>query len=64
MAEQGGRNVRTRDVLRLTSHEVSRSWRAVDRVGFTYDHGGPPECQFAGIPDLLDPRPAALKIRR
>jgi hypothetical protein len=45
------------------AHEVSPGWRASDRVGLTYDHGGPPEDQFAGIPGLLDPRPAALKSR-
>ena len=46
----------------LPSHRVARcepGWRASDRVGFTYVSGGPPEDQFAGIPGLLDPRPAA-----
>lgn len=47
----------------LISHEVEASWRARDRVGFTYPHGGPPEEQFAGIQGLSDPRPASLKRR-
>lgn len=46
------------------SHGVTPGWRSSDRVGFTYCNGGPPEEQFAGIPGLHDPRPAALKIRR
>lgn len=46
------------------SHSVTPGWRAIDRVGLTYTAGGPPEDQFAGLPGLVDPRPAALKIRR
>lgn len=46
------------------SHDVTAGWRANDRVGFTYVHGGPPEDQFAGLPGLLDPRPASLKRPR
>jgi hypothetical protein len=46
------------------SHGVNPSWRANDRVGLTYVSGGPPEDQFAGIPGLLDPRPATLRQRR
>lgn len=45
----------------LVAHDVKPSWRALDRVGFTYIHGGPPDEQFAGL-GLLDPRPASLKI--
>ena len=45
------------------AHAVEPGWRGDDRVGFTYVSGGPPEDQFAGLPGLLDPRPAALKRR-
>lgn len=45
------------------AHVVEAGWRADDRVGFTYVSGGPPEDQFAGLPGLLDPQPAALKRR-
>lgn len=45
------------------SHGVVPGWRANDRVGLTYVSGGPPEEQFAGIPGLFDPRPAALRRR-
>lgn len=48
----------------MHSHGVSPRWRGNDRVGFTYVNGGPPEEQFAGLPGLLDPRPAALKTSR
>jgi hypothetical protein len=51
-------------VLRLTSHEVSRSWRAVDRVGFTYDHGGLRSASSPGFRACSTRAPAALKIRR
>lgn len=44
------------------SHDVKPLWRAEDRVGFTYVGGGPPEDQFAGLPGLLDPRPASKMI--
>lgn len=46
------------------THRVSESWRSVDRVGLTYVDGGPPEEQFAAIPGLFDPRPAALRRQR
>lgn len=59
-----GGGLHVRFLPSTVSHEVSARWRANDRVGFTYDRGGPPEDQFAGIPGLLDPRPAAFKIRR
>ena len=45
------------------AHAVAPGWRASDRVDFTYTRGGPPEDQFAGLPGLLDPRPASLKVR-
>ena len=59
-----GSGLQVRFLPSLHAHGVSPGWRANDRVGFTYDHGGPPEDQFAGLPGLLDPRPAALKRRR
>lgn len=46
------------------SHEVKPGWRQQDRIGFTYEAGGPPEDQFAGFPGLCDPRPASLRMRR
>lgn len=46
------------------SHGVTPQWRAPDRVGFTYEAGGPPEDQFAGFPGLCDPRPASLRKPR
>lgn len=46
------------------AHAVSPGWRSADRIGFTYEGGGPPEDQFAGLPGLQDPRPASLKLRR
>lgn len=55
--------VQVRFLPSSVSHEVKASWRAKDRVGFTYLRGGPPEDQFAGIPGLLDPRPASLMRR-
>lgn len=45
------------------SHDVRAGWREADRVGFTYENGGPPEDQFAGFPGLCDPRPAARRMR-
>lgn len=48
----------------LGSHVVRASWRAIDRVGFTYPVGGPPHDLFAGLAGLLDPRPATLMTRR
>ena len=59
-----GAHLQVRFLPSAIAHEVKAGWRANDRVGFTYDHGGPPEDQFAGLPGLLDPRPAALKLRR
>ena len=56
-----GKGLHVRFLPSMVSHEVSAGWRARDRVGFTYDHGGPPEDQFAGLPGLLDPRSAELK---
>lgn len=58
---QLGTKLQLRFFPSLIVHSVSASWRDQDRVGFTYDNGGPPEDQFAGIPGLTDPRPAALK---
>lgn len=46
------------------SHAVKAEWRSIDRVGLTYQAGGPPEELFAGLVGLLDPRPAALMPRR
>lgn len=59
-----GTGLQVRFLPSLVTHEVSAGWRGPDRVGLTYDRGGPPEDQFAGMPGLLDPRPAALKIPR
>ncbi|PZF76258.1 hypothetical protein DK847_13760 [Aestuariivirga litoralis] len=61
---QLGSHLQVRFLPSTVSHDVSAGWRGNDRVGFTYDRGGPPEDQFAGIPGLLDPRPASLKTRR
>ena len=60
-ATQLGTGLHVRFLPSTVSHEVSAGWRAKDRVGLTYDHGGPPEDQFAGIPGLQDPRPASQK---
>jgi hypothetical protein len=46
------------------AHGVSAGWRSEDRVGFTYEHGGPPEDQFAGLPGLLDPHPATYRCQQ
>lgn len=59
-----GGNVQVRFLPSTVAHGVRAGWRAADRVGLTYTAGGPPEDQFAGLPGLLDPRPASLKIRR
>lgn len=59
-----GSNVQVRFLPSPVAHEVKTGWRASDRIGFTYAAGGPPEDQFAGLPGMLDPRPAALKVRR
>lgn len=59
-----GANVQVRFLPSSIAHHVRAGWRAADRVGFTYTAGGPPEEQFAGLPGLLDPRPAALKTKR
>lgn len=59
-----GAHVQVRFLPSTVAHDVRAGWRANDRVGFTYTSGGPPEEQFAGLPGLLDPRPAALKARR
>ncbi len=61
---QLGAGLQVRFLPSMLSHGVEPGWRSADRVGFTYMHGGPPEDQFAGIPGLRDPRPAALKARR
>jgi hypothetical protein len=61
---QLGAGLRVRFLPSTVLHGVSAGWRASDRVGFTYVSGGPPEDQFAGIPGLLDPRPASVKIHR
>lgn len=61
--ELGG-GLQVRFLPSSVTHEVSAGWRAPDRVGLTYEHGGPPEDQFAGLPGLLDPRPARLKLPR
>ena len=58
-----GTGIQVRFLPSMVAHEVKSGWRGSDRVGFTYAAGGPPEDQFAGIPGLLDPRPAALKSR-
>ena len=59
-----GSHVMVRFLPSPVAHEVQEGWRAADRIGFTYTAGGPPEDQFAGLPGLLDPRPASLKFRR
>jgi len=59
-----GANVQVRFLPSSVAHEVKTGWRGNDRIGFTYAAGGPPEDQFAGLPGLLDPRPASLKIKR
>lgn len=59
-----GNGLQVRFLPTMDSHGVKAEWRAADRVGFTYLGGGPPEEQFAGIPGLLDPRPAMLKRSR
>ena len=59
-----GSNIQVRFLPSTVAHEVKPGWRASDRIGLTYTAGGPPEDQFAGLPGLLDPRPAALKCRR
>lgn len=61
---QLGAGLQVRFLPTMASHGVKAEWRAIDRVGFTYLEGGPPEEQFAGIPGLLDPRPADLKRPR
>lgn len=58
-----GEHLQVRFLPSQLAHEVEPGWRAEDRVGFTYVEGGPPEEQFAGLPGLLDPRPAALRRR-
>ena len=59
-----GSHLQVRFLPSSVAHEVKAGWRANDRVGFTYAAGGPPEDQFAGLPGLLDPRPASLKLLR
>ena len=59
-----GENVQVRFLPSQVAHDVTPGWRGADRIGFNYAAGGPPEDQFAGLPGLLDPRPAALKFRR
>ena len=59
-----GTKIQVRFLPSTVTHEVKAGWRGTDRIGFTYIAGGPPEDQFAGLPGLLDPRPAALKIKR
>lgn len=56
-----GSNIQVRFLPSLVAHDVRAGWRGKDRVGFTYAAGGPPEDQFAGLPGLLDPRPASLR---
>lgn len=58
-----GSNIQVRFLPSQLSHEVRPGWRARDRIGFTYAAGGPPEDQFAGLPGLVDPRPASLKCQ-
>jgi hypothetical protein len=57
-----GTGLQVRFLPSLVAHEVKPGWRGRDRVGFTYAAGGPPEDQFAGLPGMLDPRPASLKL--
>ncbi len=59
-----GAHVQVRFLPSSVAHEVNAGWRGSDRIGFTYAAGGPPEDQFAGLPGLLDPRPASLKFKR
>lgn len=61
---QLGNGLNVRFLPSQETHRVDARWRASDRVGFTYASGGPPEDQFAGLPGLLNPLPAALKISR
>lgn len=56
-------DLRVRFLPSDVSHDVKLSWRSIDRVGFTYAAGGPPEEQFAGIPGLLDTRSAAQRAK-
>ena len=56
-----GSHLQVRFLPGRQSHNVSPGWRSKDRVGFTYDNGGPPEDQFAGLPGMQDPRPASMK---
>ena len=60
---QLGSGLQVRFPPSVHTHGVSMGWRAIDRVGFTYVNGGPPEEQFAGLSGLHDPRPAALKLQ-
>ena len=57
-------DVRVRFPPSLHAHNVRPQWRSIDRAGFTYLSGGPPEEQFAGLSGLFDPRPASLMLRR
>ena len=59
-----GEHLQVRFLPSQVAHDVEPGWREPDRIGFTYVEGGPPEDQFAGLPGLLDPRPASLKRRR
>ena len=59
-----GSQLHVRFLPSAETHPVNPGWRSPDRIGFTYAGGGPSEDQFAGLPGLQDPRPAALKIRR
>ncbi len=61
---QLGSGINVRFLPALEAHAVDARWRARDRVGLTYANGGPPEDQFAGLPGLLNPLPASLKIGR
>ena len=58
-----GTGLQVRFLPMRESHGVKAEWRSVDRVGFTFTGGGPPEEQFAGLSGLMDPRPASLKRR-
>lgn len=58
-----GSGLQVRFLPSPVSHGVVPGWRANDRVGLSYVSGGPPEEQFASIPGLFDPRPAALRRR-
>jgi hypothetical protein len=59
-----GDHLQVRFLPSRPAHDVQPGWRGVDRVGFTYVKGGPPEDQFAGLPGLLDPRTASQRSRR